>query len=123
MPPRLLLLLSLTLALAAMAAPAGAADYVPGEVIVRYADGGAATRVDVEDGKSVDEAVSELRRDPKVDYAVPNYVARASQFTPNDPRLRLQWNLIGAFGIRMREAWALAEAAGAPGGRGVTVAV
>src|SRR5215213_4624591 len=123
MPTRLLPLLSLALALAAVPAPAGAADYVPGEVIVRYADGGAATRLAVEDGKSVDEAVSELRSDPKVDYAVPNYVARASQFTPNDPRLRRQWNLIGTFGIRMREAWGLAEAAGAPGGRGVTVAV
>ncbi len=60
---------------------------------------------------------------PKVAYAVPNYVAHASQFIPNDPGLRRQWNFIGPYGIGMPEAWSLAAAAGAPGGRGATVAV
>jgi len=54
---------------------------------------------------------------------VPNYVAHASQFTPDDPYLARQWNFIGTYGIGMPEAWSLAAAAGAPGGKGVTVAV
>ena len=54
---------------------------------------------------------------------MPNYVAHASQFTPNDPDLKRQWNFTGPYGIGMPEAWALAADAGAPGGRGATVAV
>ena len=55
-------------------------------------------------------------------YAVPNYKAHASAL-PNDPGLRKQWNFIGPFGIGMDEAWTLATAQGAPGGRGTVVAV
>ena len=35
----------------------------------------------------------------------------------------MQWNFLGPFGINMPEAWALASARSAPGGRGVVVAV
>ena len=140
--------LSLTLALLALfvlAAPAAAADYVQGEVIVKYRDGTTATteatvqaqtgtdaatvlpggseRLQIEDGESVTETVDELREDPNVAYAVPNHIARAAQFVPNDPGTRLQWNLFEEFGIGMPEAWSLAAAAGAPGGRGAVVAV
>ena len=66
--------------------------------------------------------VEELRDDPNVAYAVPNHIAHAAQL-PNDPGARLQWNLFEPFGIGMTEAWALAAAAGAPGGRGAVVAV
>jgi serine protease len=103
--------------------------YVPGEVVVRYEGGGAAKLVDVDPGESVRRTVSELRQDPSVDYAVPNYVARASSFPsdpaskPNDPGFPLQWNFWGPFGINMPEAWALAARDGAAGGRGVVVAV
>ena len=45
------------------------------------------------------------------------------QVAPNDPEFRLQWNLFGSNGINAPEAWALAEARGAPGGRGAVVAV
>jgi serine protease len=145
MPTRLLLLPIAVLALAPSAGTAVAADYVPGEVIVRYQDGttdavqtalerttgtdaqqslpGGSEQLEIRDGDSVPETLEELRRDPNVAYAVPNHVARASQLTPNDPDLARQWNFIGAYGIGMPEAWALAEAAGAPGGRGALVAV
>jgi serine protease len=103
--------------------------YVPGEVLVRHDGGGGPKLIEVRDGESVRETVSELRRDPSVDYAVPNYVARASAFptdaasAPNDPGFPLQWNFWGPFGINMPEAWQLAAHRGAPGGRGVVVAV
>jgi serine protease len=133
--------------LTALAVPAGAAagDHVPGEVIVRYEDGtspraesamerrsgtdaeralpGGSEQLAIEDGESVRETVSELRRYPKVAYAVPNVKAHAAAFTPNDPDFRLQWNLYDAFGINMPEAWELAALRGAPGGRGAVVAV
>jgi serine protease len=119
--------------------------YLPGEVIVRYHAGttpaaqarleattathtlaalpGGSKRLQVEDGQSVDETVSELRHDPNVAYAVPNYTARASAFYPNDPSLAMQWNFTGPFGINMPEAWSLASQRNAPGGRGAIVAV
>jgi serine protease len=122
-----------------------AADYVPGQVIVKYkktAD--PATRagiaqaagaqlqgtlpagsqtVSTDDGQSVKGTIKELKRDPDVAYAVPNYIAHASALYPNDPGFRLQWNLSGGFGIHMPEAWSLARARHIPGGRGATVAV
>jgi serine protease len=122
MPTRLLLLLVALLGLLALAATSEAADYVPGEVVVGY-ENGAVTKVETRAGQSVHERASELRRHPKVSYAVPNYVAHAAQFVPNDPYLRRQWNFVGPYGIGMPEAWSLAEAAGAPGGQGATVAV
>src|SRR5829696_2116651 len=115
-------LLAALLAALALATTAQAAEYVPGEVVVGHEDG-SVTTVGTEPGQSVPEAARELRDDPGVAYAVPNYVAHASQFTPDDPSLRRQWNFTGAYGIGMPEAWSLAEAAGAPGGRGATVAV
>jgi serine protease len=111
------------LALLSLAGPAAAAEYVPGEVVVKYDDGNQAQVHQIADGDSVPKTIAELEDDPDVEYAVPNHIARAAQFTPNDPGLRLQWNLWEGFGINMPEAWVLAEAAGAPGGRGATVAV
>jgi serine protease len=55
--------------------------------------------------------------------AAPDPVAHASAFYPNDPGFRLQWNFAGPFGIDMPDAWALASARNAPGGRGAIVAV
>ena len=130
-----------------LAAPslAAAGGYVPGEVIVRYKDGttgkiqqkvqsktgtdaeqpvpGGSQQLGIEDGESVKETVAELSKDPNVEYAVPNFRARASGFIPNDPGFRLQWNLSGPFGINMPEAWELALNRGAGGGRGAVVAV
>ncbi len=143
---RALPLLAALVALAS-AAPAGAdaARYVPGQLIVKYKDGttandarelrartgtrwsgqvpGGAQRLEVRDG-SVSTAARSLEKDPNVAYAVPNYVARASGYTPNDRGYRLQWNLKeSAQGINMPEAWDLARALDAPGGDGAIVAV
>jgi hypothetical protein len=140
-------LLSAALAAIALAVPsqAGAAAYVPGEVLVKYKDGtsgtvkqnveaatgtdregavpGGSRQLSIEDGASVKETVAELRKDPNVEYAVPNYVARASAFMPNDQGFYLQWNLSGPFGINMPDAWDIARARGVPGGKGAVVAV
>ena len=53
--------------------------------------------------------------------AQPHRPRRAAR--PTTPASALQWNLFEEFGIGMPEAWALAAAAGAPGGRGAVVAV
>lgn len=129
---------------AAAQQPPAPGTYAPGEVIVRYQAGTAqarqasvesrtgtqavetladgTTQLEVADGGSVAETISELRTDPRVEYAVPNYLAHASAF-PNDPGFALQWNFSGPFGINMPEAWARARGRGAPGGRGAVVAV
>ena len=148
----LLLIAALTATALVVPASAGASDYVPGEVIVRYKDGttakvqdkveavtgtetqrpvpGGSDELAIADGDSVGETVAELRADPNVAYAVPNFRAhasgrpvRSSGFMPNDPGFRLQWNLSSPYGINMPEAWDLANARGAPGGRGAVVAV
>ncbi len=126
-------LLATGVALSAGAAPAMGASYVPGEVIVKYKDdavtGGAvgpapaSRRVAVGHGSSVKATVSKLRRNPRVQYAVPNYRAHIAGLTPNDPGFRQQWNLQAGFGINMPDAWDLAKARKGRGGRGVTVAV
>jgi serine protease len=82
-------------------------------------------------GESVQAAIDRLKRDPRVRYAVPDYIAHASGFIPNDPGAtttatdwtQLQWNFVGPYGVDAPDAWSQAIAAGAPGGRGVTVAV
>jgi serine protease len=114
------------LVLISTAAPAVAADYVPGEVVVKYEGGERAQVHRIRDGDSVRRTIAELRDDPGVKYAVPNHIARAAQtapFIPDDPAFRRQWNLHEPWGIGMPEAWSLAAAAGAPGGRGTVVAV
>jgi serine protease len=142
---RLLPAAALALALLAAPASAAAAGYVPGEVIVKYRSGTAAAtealvereagtdtalalpggseQLAIEDGGSVRETVAELRDDPNVAYAVPNYRAHAAGLVPNDPGFDKQWNFAGPFGIGMPEAWELAVERGHPGGRGAMVAV
>ncbi len=132
------------LGLAAAGPAAAAAGYVPGEVLVKYKDGttaaarsevqaaagaltggtvpGGSKALEIQDGDSVRQTVRELRKDPNVAYAVPNYIAHAS-FAPNDPGFRLQWNFFSPYGINLPAAWDLARARLAPGGRGTTVAV
>jgi serine protease len=144
MPIRLPLLLAAVALLLSVPAGARAADYVPDEVIVHYEQGtggGVAARVaaeagtepvqalpggseqlQIDDGDSVRETIAELKADPNVAYAVPNWRARAAA-EPDDPGFRLQWNLFTPYGINVVEAWALAEGLGAPGGRGAVVAV
>jgi serine protease len=83
-------------------------------------------------GVSVASALRQLRGRHDVQWAVPDYTARvAASVTPNDPGAarrpggwqELQWNFAGPFGVEAPEAWANLDAVGAPGGKGVTVAV
>ena len=112
----------ITLAACLVAAPsASAADFVPGELIVKR-EGAAAKRVEIGDGDAVREKAAEVAKKPGVEYAKPNYIARVS-FRPNDPGWNLQWNFRDGLGIEMPTAWDIARRRGAPGGRGATVAV
>jgi serine protease len=145
MPLRPLLLIAALSALLLMPAAARAADYVPDQVIVKYAKGvgggvaadvaadagatpvadlpGGSEQLKIEDGDSVPATIAQLKRDPNVDYAVPNWKAHAAATTPNDPGWHLQWNLFGTYGINVVDAWTEAASLGAPGGRGAVVAV
>src|SRR4051812_41712757 len=120
-----------------VAAPtASAADFVPGEVLVgpsASASSNDAHAAHVEatlPGETVGGATKRIRKQVGARYVVPNYIAHASGFVPNDPGVgtttqwqNLQWNFTGPYGVDAPDAWGQAMAAGAPGGRGVTVAV
>ncbi|MEX1141606.1 MAG: S8 family peptidase [Thermoleophilaceae bacterium] len=122
--PRALLLPAILAGLAVAASPAAAApEYVPGEVIVKHEGKPGSRTVPVADGESVRDVARELRDAPGVAYAVPNFVARASGYTPNDPAFPRQWNLSGETSINMPEAWRLARRERRPGGLGTVVAV
>src|SRR5207237_823276 len=72
----------------------------------------------IRDGQSVRSTVRELDHQPGVSYAVPNYVAHAAGFVPNDPgRGRaaggwqsVQWNFLAANGHGTCIAGVIAEA-------------
>jgi serine protease len=152
-------LASVAIVVAAAAGPAPAAraaDYIPGEVVVGYQPQPVASfakafanRMGVRaaatpapspseqvlrlpKGLSIAAAISRLRRQAGVAYAVPNYVAHAAgSWFPNDPGRagaargweRMQWNFLPGAGVNAPEAWANLLAATRPGGRGVTIGV
>ncbi len=130
MPHRSRLVTLVLAASLAGAAPASAGEFVPGEVIVHHEGETAPEIVSLDAGETVPEAVAALEAAPGVDYAVPNYKARASVIW-NDPGrsgepegwTNLQWNFFGDASINAPDAWDLAASLGAPGGRGVVVAV
>lgn len=82
---------------------------------------------------AVGATIAKLRRLPGVAYAAPNPIAHASQVAgmPNDVGIRgfpgglagVQWNFFGENGVNALTAWNNVAAAGAPGGRGVRIAV
>jgi serine protease len=125
---RPLLLAAVATALTAPAA--GAAEFVPDEVVVRYAPDAAPQVVKVPGGSTVGETAARLRRRDGVISATPNYIARAS-FIPDDPGRaavpggwqEIQWNFSGPFGVNAPDAWDNLARAGRPGGAGVVVAV
>ena len=127
MTRRLTLPIFAALALALLpAAPVAAAEIVPGEVVVKREG----QRPEVKRVQDVSKALAALRRSENVAYAAPNPVARAaaSAFIPNDPgRGRgwqaVQWNFLAEHGVNAPVAWQNAIDAGAPGGRGITIAV
>jgi serine protease len=147
-----LALTALTAGLVGLGAPgAGAATYAPGRIVVGFAPGAAATAqaasmstagvsgsgsvggvrvLSVAPGASVPAVARRLSHRPGIAYAVPDYVAHASGFIPNDPGYgaagdwrSLQWNFAGTWGVNAPDAWAHLNALGASGGHGVTVAV
>ena len=152
---RFRLLLPAAALLLALAAPttAGASAVAPDSVVVRYdrwtstadrraierATGtgaavtlpGGARELRIEDGASVAATLRELRAQPGVRDAHPNYVVRkAASYYPNDPGRggpgdwrKLQWNFAGTYGVRAPQAWATMRALDKDGGRGVVVAV
>ena len=76
-------------------------------------------------------ALRRLRSRRDVVYAVPDVKAHISGFIPNDPGrgttpggwAGVQWNFTGPFSVNAPDAWQNAINAGAPGGRGVIIAV
>jgi len=84
-------------------------------------------------GASLDATLAKLRREKHVVWAVPDYVAHATNlWIPNDPGptgntpggwQQAQWNFDGQFGVNAPEAWSNVAADGAPGGSKVVVAV
>lgn len=138
--------------LAAAPALAEVPAHQPGQLIVKFRDGtspearsairqaagvrvtaiisGQSQRVEVAAGTDLREAQSKLRSEPAVEHAHADYVARSAGFVPNDPGfggtsgwVNLQWNLLDPTGIRAQDAWQNAINAGAPGGKGVIIAV
>jgi serine protease len=127
--------------------------YVPGEIIVGYAGpptahlqseiagrtGATAASPAEPDfqvlrlprGETVAEAVARLQMLPGVAYAAPDYIAHAAGWIPDDRGLTrtpggwqlMQWNFLPAAGVDAPDAWSHLFGDGAPGGRGVTVAV
>jgi subtilisin family serine protease len=141
------------LALALLPASAGAAErtVVPGEVIVRFADGTTAAEriaaraaadaqidrslpvagaqlLSLDPGTTIASAVAALERDDDVLYAEPNVIRRISA-TPNDPQFGLLWGLANAgAAVRSKPATADADIDGSEAyditrGAGVAVAV
>ena len=119
--------------LGVLALPQGAAGqraYVPDEVVVGI-DGEAPRVHRLAPGTTVGEAIAALERDPAVEFAQPNWIARASltpldRGTPGTPGgwAADQWSFLGKpGGIRVARAWDRLIAAGAPGGAGTIVAV
>jgi serine protease len=131
---RNLLLAPALLALALLVpAQASAHDpgYVPGELVVGL-EGGGFRVVELEPGEALDEVARELEARAEIRFAEPNWIATAAAVNPLDRgssgkpggwRIE-QWSFLGKpGGIRVAGAWKRLEAAGAPGGFGVRVAV
>ena len=145
-----LVALGAALALAAASASAARAAGVPGgvrRIVVGYGEDGRALAASaggeaeaqartavlgVPRGESVAAALRAARSRRGVVWAVPDYVAHASGgFIPDDEGAtqtpggwqELQWNFVGPFGIEAPQAWTNVAADGAPGGKGVIVAV
>lgn len=122
--------------LAVQAAPASAASsaFARDEVLVHYRGDRGETSVDVRAGESIRATLSDLRGDPAVGYAHPDYLVHAAAFSPNDPGsdgrghwYRDQWNFLSPRivrgGIAITPSWQRLISAGHPGAKGVTVAV
>ncbi|MBA3809270.1 MAG: S8 family serine peptidase [Solirubrobacterales bacterium] len=137
----------LALAATGSARAAEPGGYAANVIVVRYGAATAAAHsarsssarqsehtslVHLPSGEGIATALRRLRARPGVRWAVPDYRAHAAgALIPNDPGTAataagwqaLQWNFSGPFSVNAPEAWANVAADGAPGGKGVTVAV
>jgi subtilisin family serine protease len=53
-------------------------------------------------GKSVEDVIAQLQKDPRVEFAEPDYIVHASTTTPNDPSFGQLW---GMAKIQAPQAW------------------
>ncbi len=115
--------------------------YIPDEVIVKFRENvnqqviddfhkksgvkilhknakGKFERLKIPSGKSVADAIQQYKNNPLVEYAEPNYIAKAL-YVPNDQYYPLQWNFYNPVygGINTKDAWDISK------GDGVIVAV
>jgi len=79
-------------------------------------------------GADGEKALRTLREREDVASAVPNHVARAARYIPDDPGEgagweAVQWNFLAANGVNAPDAWTNLRQAGRAGGKGVVVAV
>ena len=71
-------------------------------------------RLKIPNSKTVFEMAEKLSKNPLVEYAEPNYIAKIAM-TPNDPLFDYQWHMLGVDdgGIDMESAWDIATGSGA----------
>jgi serine protease len=98
----------------------------------RYLGGlpGTTQQLAIVGNRSVPATLAQLRRRSEVQSAVPDFRVHSSDFVPNDPGFggaagweKVQWNFVGPNSVNAPAAWDLAIRAGAPGARGVRIAV
>ena len=123
------------LAFQVASASADPASFARDEVQVHYRGEPGPTTVEVPEGQSVRAALSDLRSDPAVSSAHPDYLVYASGFSPNDPGsdargnwTRDQWNFLAPrplvpAGIAVTPSWHRLISVRHPGAKGITVAV
>jgi len=98
-------------------------DYVDGEVLVKYKNNKINLSVlKIKDAKTVEQKIAELKNDPNIEYAEPNYRRYTSAIDTDDANRGLLWGLDntgqsvnGVAGaddadIDASEAWAISEA-------------
>jgi serine protease len=93
--------------------------------------GAAEQIIHVPAGRSIWPVIAKLRRERGVQYAVPDYIAHAAGWIPDDPGKahhpqgweQLQWNFLAAAGVDAPTAWSHMFAVHRPGGKGVVIAV
>jgi serine protease len=111
-----------------MGARAAAASSTPGDALVSSST---EQIIHVRAGRSIWPVIAKLTRERGVRYAVPNYIAHAAGWIPDDPGLshqaqgwqQMQWNFLASAGVDAPDAWAHMFASHHPGGSGVVIAV